>query len=61
MVLVFLQPDLGTALVYGAALTAVLFLAGVRWLHLVVARRSAPLVLVDERALVAAPARASRC
>ena len=26
--LVFLQPDLGTALVYGAALTAVLFLAG---------------------------------
>ena len=34
--LVFLQPDLGTALVYGAAMTAVLFLAGVRWLHLVV-------------------------
>jgi rod shape determining protein RodA len=32
--LVFLQPDLGTALVYGAALVAVLFLAGVRWLHL---------------------------
>jgi len=36
MGLVFLQPDLGTALVYGAALTAVLFLSGVRWLHLVV-------------------------
>ena len=34
LALVFLQPDLGTALVYGAALTAVLFLAGVRWLHL---------------------------
>jgi rod shape determining protein RodA len=34
MVLVFLQPDLGTALVYAAALAAVLFLAGVRWLHL---------------------------
>ena len=34
MVLVFLQPDLGTALVYAAAFTAVLFLAGVRWLHL---------------------------
>ncbi len=33
-VLVFLQPDLGTALVYGAATAAVLFLAGVRWLHL---------------------------
>ncbi len=32
--LVFLQPDLGTALVYAAALTAVLFVAGVRWLHL---------------------------
>ena len=36
MGLVFMQPDLGTALVYGAALMAVLFLAGVRWLHLVV-------------------------
>jgi rod shape determining protein RodA len=35
MGLVFLQPDLGTALVYGAALTAVLFLSGVRWLHLI--------------------------
>ena len=34
MVLVFMQPDLGTALVYSAALSAVLFLAGVRWLHL---------------------------
>ena len=31
MVLVFLQPDLGTALVYGAALAGVLLLAGVRW------------------------------
>ena len=34
MVLVFLQPDLGTALVYAAALSAVLLVAGVRWLHL---------------------------
>ncbi len=34
MVLVFLQPDLGTALVYTAALAAVLFVSGVRWLHL---------------------------
>jgi rod shape determining protein RodA len=34
MLLVFLQPDLGTALVYVAALAAVLFVAGVRWLHL---------------------------
>jgi rod shape determining protein RodA len=35
-VLVFLQPDLGTALVYGAAVAAVLFVAGVRWLHLAI-------------------------
>jgi rod shape determining protein RodA len=34
--LVFVQPDFGTALVYGAALVAVLFVAGVRWLHLAV-------------------------
>jgi rod shape determining protein RodA len=34
--LVFAQPDLGTALVYGAILAAVLFVAGVRWLHLAV-------------------------
>ena len=34
MALVFVQPDLGTALVYGAALAAVLFVAGVRWLHM---------------------------
>jgi rod shape determining protein RodA len=34
--LVFLQPDFGTALVYSAALAAVLFLAGTRWLHLTV-------------------------
>ena len=32
--LVFVQPDIGTALVYGAALAAMLFVAGVRWLHL---------------------------
>ncbi len=34
--LVVLQPDLGTALVYGAAVCAVLFVAGVRWLHLAI-------------------------
>lgn len=34
MILVFLQPDLGTALVYAAALAATLFLGGVRWRHL---------------------------
>ena len=32
--LVFLQPDIGTALVYGAALVATLFVAGTRWTHL---------------------------
>jgi rod shape determining protein RodA len=32
--LVFLEPDLGTALVYVFALGAVLFIAGTRWLHL---------------------------
>jgi len=34
MILVFLQPDLGSALVYIGALAGVLFLSGVRWLHL---------------------------
>jgi rod shape determining protein RodA len=33
--LVFLQPDLGTALVYSASLSAALFVAGIRWRHLV--------------------------
>ncbi len=33
MLLVFLQPDLGTALVYAAALAAVLFVVGIRWVH----------------------------
>ena len=44
--LVFKQPDLGTALVYGAALVACLFVAGIRWSHLA--------VLVGTVALVAA-------
>jgi rod shape determining protein RodA len=34
--LVVLQPDLGSGLVYLAALAACLFVAGIRWLHLVV-------------------------
>jgi rod shape determining protein RodA len=34
ILLVFVQPDIGTALVYAAALLAVLFVAGVRWSHL---------------------------
>ncbi|HET7745149.1 MAG TPA: FtsW/RodA/SpoVE family cell cycle protein [Gaiellaceae bacterium] len=36
ILLVFLQPDLGTALVYAAAFFAVLFFAGVRWRQLLV-------------------------
>jgi rod shape determining protein RodA len=36
IMLVFLQPDAGTAIVYTAVLAAVLFVAGVRWLHLAV-------------------------
>lgn len=34
VLLVFLQPDIGTALVYIAVLAAVLFVSGVRWTHL---------------------------
>jgi rod shape determining protein RodA len=32
--LVFIQPDVGTAMVYTAALAGVLFVAGTRWTHL---------------------------
>ncbi len=34
--LVFMQPDIGTALVYGAILAAALFFAGARWRHLAI-------------------------
>ncbi len=34
VLLVFMQPDAGTALVYTAVLAAVLFVSGARWLHL---------------------------
>jgi rod shape determining protein RodA len=36
ILLVFKQPDLGTALVYSAAVAACLFVAGIRWSHLAV-------------------------
>jgi rod shape determining protein RodA len=36
VLLVFAQPDLGTALVYSAALAGMLFVAGVPWRHLAV-------------------------
>lgn len=44
--LVFRQPDLGTALVYAAALAACLFVAGVRWTHLAGLLSAAALVIV---------------
>jgi len=44
--LVFIQPDFGTALVYGAALAAVLFVAGTRWLSLAALGAAALLVAV---------------
>jgi len=34
ILLVFVQPDIGTALVYIAVLAAVLFVSGIRWTHL---------------------------
>jgi rod shape determining protein RodA len=52
--LVYKQPDIGTALVYGAALGGVLFVAGVRWLHLGALLAATATVLVT--VLVVAPA-----
>lgn len=46
MVLVFLQPDLGTALVYAATLAATLFVAGVRWAHVTTLLLSGVLLVV---------------
>ena len=54
VLLVFLQPDLGTALVYMAALAAMLFIAGVPWRHLAVL--GSLVVLVTVGVLWAAPA-----
>jgi rod shape determining protein RodA len=45
IVLVFKQPDLGTALVYGIALTACLFVAGIRWSQFVALAAIAVLVV----------------
>jgi rod shape determining protein RodA len=45
ILLVERQPDLGTALVYGAALAAVLFVSGVRWAHLGVFAAAIALVI----------------
>jgi rod shape determining protein RodA len=54
VVLVFAQPDLGTALVYTAALAAMLWVAGVPWKHLTVL--GAIVVLVAVGVLWAGPA-----
>ena len=47
ILLVFKQPDLGTSLVYSAALAACLFVAGARWSHLLVLASAAVLVVVS--------------
>jgi rod shape determining protein RodA len=52
--LVFLQPDLGTSLVFGAATLAVMYFGGVRWTHFAVIG-GARVVLVS-LVLVVAPA-----
>jgi rod shape determining protein RodA len=46
ILLVFVQPDVGTALVYGAALGAVLFIAGTRWIHMAALGIGALMVIV---------------
>ena len=47
IVLVFIQPDIGSALVYVAALGALLFVAGTRWPHLAVVWAVAALAIVS--------------
>ena len=52
--LVFMQPDFGTALVYGAALVGTLVVAGTRWVHL--SALAAGIVIAAILALWALPA-----
>jgi rod shape determining protein RodA len=52
--LVFLQPDLGTALVLGAITLAVMYVGGVRWTHF--AAIGAAFVVLTTAVLVVAPA-----
>jgi rod shape determining protein RodA len=47
ILLVFKQPDLGTALVYSAAVAACLFVAGIRWSHLAVLISAGVLVVAS--------------
>jgi rod shape determining protein RodA len=52
--LVFLQPDLGTSLVFGAITLAVMYVGGVRWTHF--AAIGAAFVVLTAAILVVAPA-----
>jgi len=52
--LVFLQPDLGTSLVFGVVTLAVIFLAGVRWSHFLAI--AAGFAVMVTAVLVVAPA-----
>lgn len=52
--LVFMQPDLGTALVFGAITLAVMYVGGVRWTHFAVI--GAAFVAMTVAVLVLAPA-----
>lgn len=45
ILLVFAEPDIGTALVYSVALAAALFVAGSRWLHLAALAAAAALLV----------------
>jgi rod shape determining protein RodA len=47
MLLVFKEPDFGTALIYAAAIAAILFLACVPWTHLAALAATAALVLTS--------------
>jgi rod shape determining protein RodA len=47
ILLVFMQPDLGTALVYGASLFAILFFVGLRWRQLAVLLTLGALAIVS--------------
>ncbi|MCP9484255.1 MAG: rod shape-determining protein RodA [Gaiellaceae bacterium MAG52_C11] len=47
ILLVFKQPDLGTSLVYSAALAACLFAAGARWTHLLALAAAAVAVILS--------------
>ncbi|MEJ7566672.1 MAG: rod shape-determining protein RodA [Gaiellaceae bacterium] len=47
ILLVFKQPDLGTSLVYSAALAACLFVAGARWTHLLALVAAAAVVILS--------------